>query len=148
MRLQRFGWKGRLRDRVAWPAAAMRFLLFSWQSVLRRYVDMVVELGEAGHEVVIAYPSQKPRKLPPALRERAGVSPVSYDEVSDPAFGRAIALLRQTRDYAWYLSPRQRVASFNRRHALGRLVRVATAGRLGADPSWPDPVMELAPGDL
>ena len=126
----------------------MRILFFTWRSVLRRFVGVVGELAAEGHEVVVMSPSHKARALPGPLAKHPGVRLVSYDEISDAGFGRAIATLRQTRDYAWYLSPEQRVASFSRRHALDRLVKVATAGALGADPAWPDPVLELDTDDL
>jgi hypothetical protein len=126
----------------------MRILFFTWRSVLRRFVGVVGELTAEGHEVVVMSPSHKARALPRPLAKHPGVRLVSYDEISDAGFGRAIATLRQTRDYAWYLSPQQRVASFSRRHALDRLVKVATAGALGADPAWRDPVLELDTDDL
>jgi hypothetical protein len=126
----------------------MRILFFTWRSVLRRFVGVVTELADSGHEVVIASPSHKPRKLPKPLPKHPGVRLVAYDEISDAAFGRSIALLRQARDYAWYLSPQQRIASFSRRHALDRLMGVATSGARRADPTWRDPVLELEPDEL
>jgi hypothetical protein len=126
----------------------MRILFFTWRSVLRRFVGVVGELAAEGHEVVIASPSHKPHGLPKPLAAHPGVRLIAYDEVSDASFGRAIALLRQTRDYAWYLSPEQRVASFSRKHALNRLMGVATDGTRRVDPSWPDPVLELDSGEL
>ena len=77
-----------------------RILFFTWRSLLRRFVDTVVELADASHEVVIASPSQMPLKLPKRLRSSPRVRLAVYDEVSDPEYGRAIATLRQTRDYA------------------------------------------------
>ena len=100
-----------------------RILFFTWLSLLRRFVDTVSELADGGHEVVIASPSQMPPKLPRRLQTSPRVRLALYDEVSDPEYGRAIATLRQARDYAWYLSPEQRIASFNRRHALERKCR-------------------------
>jgi hypothetical protein len=125
-------------------ALARLVVLFStWRSNLRRYADVVACLAADGHEVVIASPAQKQRDLPPELQGRSGVRTVSYDEVADPEFGRAIGLLRNARDYLWYLSPAQRLAVFNRRQALDRLVRGASAGTCRADPAWPDPVLDL-----
>jgi hypothetical protein len=126
----------------------MRVLFFTWGSILRRYTGVVTELAAGGHEVVIASPSHVHRRLRKELRGLPRVRTVAYEEVADPAFGRAIALLRQTRDYAWYLSPAHRVASFNRRSALGRLVRIATNGAMNADDTWPDPIVELETSEL
>ena len=121
----------------------MRLLFFTWPSILRRYSDVVTELTHDGHDVVIACPAQKHGKLPKELRGLPGVRIVAYDEVSDPMSGRAIELLRNTRDYIWYMSPEQRIASFNRRQALDRLVQGVTAGDRRADPAWPDPIVAL-----
>jgi hypothetical protein len=125
----------------------MRILFFTWRSMLRRFVDVVAEVAERGHEVVIASPAQKPRGLPKELLGTPRVELVPYDEVSDAARGRAITLLRHARDYAWYLSPQQKVASFNRRRALDWLVWSASGRTRHADPSWPDPVVTLTPDD-
>jgi hypothetical protein len=120
-----------------------RVLFFTWPSVLRRYAELVTELVDAGAEVVVAVPSTEPRKLPRALRGRDGVRLLAYDEISDPAFGAGIGLVRNMRDYLWYASPGHAHSAFNRRHALERLVRRATDGKRGADPSWPDPALPL-----
>jgi hypothetical protein len=119
-------------------------LFFTWPAVLRRYAELVAELVSGGHEVVVASPSSERQKLPQKLRALPGVRLVGYEEVSDAAFGTGIGLLRNTRDYLWYLSAGQRAASFNRRHALDRLVRRATADGRQADPSWPDPILALS----
>jgi hypothetical protein len=124
----------------------MRILFFTWRVILCRYVDVVRELTNRGHEVVIASPAHKHLQLPHELRD-ARVEIVSYREVSDAARGRAIGLLRNTRDYLWYLSPQQKSASFNRRKALDRLIRGATAGEQSADRSWPDPIVRLSPDE-
>jgi hypothetical protein len=125
----------------------MRILFFTWRSTLRRFVDVVSELSARGCEVVVAAPAQKARALPRELAGVAGVEAVSYPEVADERAGQALALLRHVRDYVWYLSPEQRTASFNRGRALERLVRTASGGRRQVDPSWPDPLVELPPGD-
>ena len=122
----------------------MRILFSTWRSVLRRYGDMVKELVEAGHEVVIASPAHVHRRLPAELRDLR-LQNIAYDEMSDPERGRAIRFLRNARDYLWYLSPEQQIASFNRRQALDRLIRGVTAGQGRADPSWPDPLLQLDP---
>jgi hypothetical protein len=121
-----------------------RVLFFTWPSVLRRYAELVSELAGGGHEVMIASPSTERQKLPDELRAVPGVGLVGYDEVSDTAFGMGIGLIRNTRDYLWYLSSEQRDSSFNRRHALDRLVRRATGDGRQADPSWPDPILALS----
>jgi hypothetical protein len=121
-----------------------RILFFTWRAVLRRYGDVVKELVHGGHEVVIASPAQVHRRLPGELRELQ-VRDFGYEEMSDPERGRAIRLLRNTRDYLWYLSPEQEAASFNRRHALDRLIRGVTAGDRGGDRSWPDPIVQPDP---
>ena len=125
----------------------MRILFFTWRSTLRRFADVVTEIVERGHEVVIASPAQKPRGLPKELLTAPRVEVVPYEESSDAARGRAITLLRHARDYAWYLSPQQQVAAFNRRRALDWLVWTASGGERTADPSWPDPILTLAPED-
>ena len=112
---------------------------FTWRYALRRFVGVGRTLAKAGHELVVAIPRDRRQTLPTWLRQWATVE--SYDEVSDAAFGEALALLRQTRDYAWYLSPAQQVASFNRRRALENLMQTASAGAIHADPDWPDPVI-------
>jgi hypothetical protein len=120
----------------------VRVLFFAWNWALARFVDVVTELAEGGHEVVIASPSDRAKKLPKSLR-RAGIELVVYDEVSDPAYGRAIALLRDARSYAWYLAPAHRLASFNRQGSLKYLVESATGGARETDRSWPDPLVPL-----
>src|SRR3954469_3394783 len=120
-----------------------RILFFTWRWVLRRFVSVVTELAARGHEVVVVFPGGEERSLPGELHGIAGVRRTAYEQVSDPDLGRAIALLRHVRDYAWYLSPEQAVAGHNRRRALGYLVRSATSGASEADPAWPDPVVEV-----
>src|SRR5438128_883975 len=121
----------------------MRILFFTWPAILRRYADVVTNLVTEGHEVVVASPVHMARNLPRSLRALPLIQAIAYDEASDPAFGRAIGVLRNTRDYLWYLSPTQQVASFNRRKALDRLVHRATGEDRRPDPSWPDPVLQL-----
>jgi hypothetical protein len=123
----------------------MRILFFTWRWALRRFEDVIAELAGDGHEVVIVSRRGDKRPLPKVLREYPLVTRAVYDEVSDPEFGRAIAVLRHLRDYAWYLSPEQEVASFNRRRALDSLLRSATGGTGESDPSWPDPVLAFEP---
>ena len=127
-------------------ARRRRILFFTRRWILRRFATTIAELERRGHEVVIAAPRGQQRSLPQELR-RPGITNASYDEISDPEAGRALALLRQTRDYLWYLGPEQEVGSHNRRRALEHLVRSASAGRTGADPAWPDPVVDLAEDD-
>jgi hypothetical protein len=122
----------------------MRILFFTWDVILRRYADVVTELRKRGHEVIVASPAQLHRKLPHSLRG-IGIEDLAYAEMSDAGRGRALRLLRNTRDYLWYLLPEQEAASFNRRHALDSLVRGLTAGDRGADSAWPDPIVELDP---
>ncbi len=123
----------------------MRILFATKRITLKRFVGVVRELAGRGHEVVIAYPSQRPRRLLKRLRGVAGVSLELYDEVSDPAAADAVRLLRHARDYVWYLGPELAVASFNRRRALDWLVQAASRGSLHAERSWPDPVVDLDP---
>src|SRR5438876_2763329 len=127
------------------PRRRMRILFFTWRWALRRFEDVIAELAADGHEIVIVSRRGDKRAVPKALREYPLVTRAVYDEVSDPEFGRAIAFLRHLRDYAWYLSPQQEVASFNRRRALDSLLRSATGGLRESDPSWPDPVVTLHP---
>src|SRR5207244_12529026 len=119
----------------------------TWRSPLERFTDVVGELAGRGHEVVVASPAQKPRTLPEGLRDTPGVELVSYDEVSDESRAGALALLRRTRDYVWYLSPKQPVASFNRRRSLDWLAWTASGQAHGANPAWPDPLLTLEPED-
>src|SRR5712691_11747759 len=121
----------------------MRILFFTWRWTLRRFEDVIAELAGNGDEVVIVYRRGDKRPLPKVLREYPLVEHAVYDEVSDPEFGRAIAVLRHLRDYAWYLSPQQEVGSFNRRRALDSLLQSATDNARGSDSSWPDPVVAL-----
>ena len=125
--------------------AAVVTLFFTWPVILRRYEGMVAELAAAGHEVVIASPARKHRPLPKALGLLPGVRGVGYAEVSDENRGRTLGLLRNARDYLWYLTPEQESASFNRRQALDRMLRRATEGAVGSEPAWPDPV--IRPGE-
>src|SRR5207302_7698141 len=78
---------------------AMRVLFFTWRSSLRRFVDMAIELDRLGHDVVIAYPSTRRQALPKPLRKASAARLAVYDESSRPELGRAIAVLRQARDY-------------------------------------------------
>src|SRR5947207_2874914 len=128
-------------------ARPRRILFFTWRWVLRRFAGVVTELADRGHEVVIVFPGGDERSLPRGLHGVDGVRRTAYAQVSDPHLGRAIALLRHARDYAWYLSPEQAVASHNRRRALSYLVRSATAGASEADPSWPDPALAIGDED-
>jgi hypothetical protein len=123
-----------------------RILFFTRRWILRRFVSAIGELDRRGHEVVVAYARGQQKPLPAELR-LPGVSRRSYDEFEDPATARAVALLRHTRDYLWYLTPEQEVGSHNRRRALGHLVRTASAGARDAEPSWPDPVLALGEDD-
>ena len=119
----------------------MRGYFFTWRYALRRFVGVGRTLAKDGHELVVAIPRERKQTLPTWLRRWATVE--AYDEVSDAALGEALALLRQTRDYAWYLSPEQEVASFNRRRALGNLLQTASAGAIHASPDWPDPAISV-----
>ncbi len=119
----------------------MRVYFFTWRYAIRRFVGVGRTLTDAGHELVVAIPRDRKQKLRTWLRRGATVE--AYDEVSDAAFGEALALLRQTRDYAWYLSPEQQVASFNRRRALANLMQTASAGAIHASPGWPDPAIPV-----
>src|SRR5947208_9009265 len=101
----------------------MRILFFTKRFTLKRFAGVVAELARREHEVVVAYPRGRSRKLLRSLRGVPGVSLEIYDETSDRDFAAATRLLRHTRDYVWYLSPEQRVATFNRRRALEWLVR-------------------------
>jgi hypothetical protein len=105
----------------------------------RRFVRLIAELAERGAEVVIAFPSTQKVRIKKALREFPNVSGVSYDEVSRPEAGQALALLRHVRDYGWYLSPQQEVASYNRRRALEQVLQTVGGEALDVDPAWPDP---------
>ncbi len=121
----------------------MRILLFTWPARLQRFLDVLLELSAAGHEVVVASPSTRSADLPGALAGLPGLSVTRYDEAPDPEAARTKALLRMAQDYLWYLEPHARAAGFNRRRALDFLVRELTHGAEGADPHWPDPVVEL-----
>ena len=121
----------------------MRAHFFTWRYTLRRFVGVGRALVDAGHDVVVAVPRDRKQKLPARLR-RAAIE--AYDEVSEPTLGEGLALIRQARDYAWYLSPEQRVASFNRRRALQNLLQTASGGAVHANPDWPDPALDVEPG--
>jgi hypothetical protein len=121
----------------------MRVHFFTWRYTLRRFVGVGRTLADAGHEIVVAYPQNRKQKLPQWLRRFAAME--AYDEVSDAAFGESLALLRQTRDYLWYLSSEQRINSFNRRRALGNLLQTASGGTIDANPDWPDPPVSVEP---
>jgi len=122
----------------------VRAHFFTWRYALRRFANVGRTLAEAGHEVVFAFPRDRRQKLPTRVARFATME--AYDEVSEPSFGEAIALLRHTRDYAWYLSPEQEVATFNRRRALDNLLRTASRGALEPNPEWPDPAVAVEPG--
>ena len=124
-------------------ARRKRILFFTWRWVLRRFGNVVAELDARGHEVVIAFPRGLQRSLPEGIHDLHRVRRAVYDEVSDTEVGRALALLRHSRDYAWYLSPEHAVAAHNRRRALNYLVRSASAWTREADPAWPDPPLAL-----
>jgi hypothetical protein len=121
-------------------------MFFTRRWVLRRFEDVLVELANEGHEIVVGGPNGDSRTLPKRLRN-AGVRREPYDEAVTPERGYAVALLRHARDYLWYLQPEQQVGSFTRRRALNWLVDSATAGSRGADPSWPDPIVSLSDED-
>jgi hypothetical protein len=106
----------------------------------------VLELARRGAEIVIATPSnERERSAADALLASPRVTFEQYDEFTDEDPARAMELLRRARDYCWYLGPEHRVASFNRKRALDRLVEVALA-RSRAPASWPDPLLKIDPG--
>ena len=84
-------------------ARPKRIVFFTWRWVLRRFENVIVELADRGHEVVIAFPRGLQRSLPGGIHGLPNVTRAVYDELSDPDVGRAVALLRHARDYAWYL---------------------------------------------
>jgi hypothetical protein len=122
-------------------------MFFTRRWVLRRFEDVFVQLAKEGHEVVLARPDDDARRDPKRLRVRPNVRREKYQEAVTVERGYAVALLRHTRDYLWYLSDEQRVGSFTRRRALNWLVDSATAGTRQADPSWPDPIVRLGEAD-
>jgi hypothetical protein len=123
----------------------MRVLLFTKLLTVGRFIPLGHELSERGIEVVVALPARDEERASPEELATIPARVEFYAEFEDPAFGRAATLLRRARDYAWYLRPEHRVASFNRRRALKRLVRAASGGKRRADPRWPDPVVEVEP---
>jgi hypothetical protein len=124
----------------------MRIVLFTKLLTVGRFVDLVVELADRGAEVVVATPArERERPIPEALPAAPGVRLERYAEFEDEGFGRAVNLLRHTRDYLWYLRPEHRVATFSRKRALDRLLKAASRNGRGADPSWPDPPIDLDP---
>jgi len=125
----------------------VRVVLFTKLLTVGRFVDLAVELAGRGADVVVASPErERDRVVPEPLLTTPGIRLERYAEFEDAAFGRAVDLLRRTRDYAWYLRPEHRVGTFNRRRALDRLVQAATAGgRRAAGAAWPDPPVEIDP---
>src|SRR6185312_11423725 len=119
----------------------MRILVFTKLLTVGRIVGVVEELAGRGHDVVLAFAERERERPHPDALLSAPASIEYHAEVDEVARGRALNLLRRARDYAWYLEPAHAVASFNRKRALDRLVRAA--GGRGADPSWPDPVVDL-----
>ena len=126
----------------------MRILLFTWPARLQRFLDVLGELAVAGHELVLAVPSNRPSDLPANLARLPGLSVVTYDESPDPEAAHTKTLLRLAHDYVWELEPAARGAEFNRRRALDFLVRELTRGAQGADESWPDPVVDLPQAEV
>lgn len=124
-------------------AKRKRIVFFTWRWVLRRFENVVVELADRGHEIVIAFPRGIQRSLPKGVHDLPNVTRAVYDEVADPDVGRALGLLRHARDYAWYVSPQQAAAVHNRRRALAYLVRSISGGTREPDPAWPDPLLSL-----
>src|SRR5919204_4974679 len=115
----------------------MRVVLFTKLLTLGRFVDLLLELAGRGPEVVVATPARERRRpVPEELVAAPGVRLERYEEFEDEEFGRGADLLRRTRDYVWYLRPEHRVATFNRKRALDRLLEAASGKR--ADPRWPD----------
>ena len=120
----------------------MNILFFTVRWVLRHFDDVVVDLAERGHDVVIAMPRHR---LPKRLRAHPRITRVKYNESPDLDRAHALDLLRRTRDYAWYLSAEQEVGTFNRRRALNALVETASGDIRGADPSGPIPLSDFPP---
>ena len=120
----------------------MRILFFTPRWVLRHFDNVVVELAGRGHEVVIAMTHQR---LPKRMRLQPGVRRELYDDRPDRDRAQAVDLLRRTRDYVWYLSGEQDVATLNRRRALDALVQGASQKAREAEPSWPDPIVAMPP---
>ena len=124
----------------------MRAHFFMSRIFFRRFAGVAAHLAGEGHEVVAVYnPKEGKMKLLRRLRGVPGISLATCEEVTDEEFGHALLLLRQARNYAWYLNPGQEVGTFNRRRALSHLTDTATRGAMAADPSWPDPVVSLQP---
>jgi hypothetical protein len=109
----------------------------------RHFVPLLDELGRRGHEIVLAFPSPQKVRIKGILRNRPNITALTYDEVSAPRFADAVALLRHLRDYGWYLSPEQEIATYNRHRALEQLLETAGGGTIAADPSWPDPPVQV-----
>lgn len=126
----------------------MRIVVFTWPVRLQRFLDVIGELSRAGHEVVVASPTTRSAALPPSIAALPGVSVESYEESPDPELGRVKTLIRMAHDYLWHLEPEVRDAAFNRRRSLDFLVRELTRGSAGADPDWPDPVIDLSEAEL
>jgi hypothetical protein len=123
----------------------MRILLFTKLLTLPPFVDVVLELAGRDVEVVIASPTdERERDVDPELLDAHGVSFIRYEELSDRDAGRAAEILRRARDYAWYLGPEHRIATFNRQRALDRFAEVALRMK-EAPASWPDPILDLDP---
>jgi hypothetical protein len=123
----------------------MRIVLFTKLLTLGRFVDLVLELADRGADIVVATPAnERERPVPEGLVAAPRVRLERYEEFEDEEVGGAVNLLRRTRDYAWYLRPEHRVATFNRKRALERLLKVASGSRR-VDPSWPDPLLALDP---
>src|SRR6185312_3612247 len=135
----------RRRDRAARarPGRMTKILFATRRREHRRFVALIGELAKGGHEIVIAFPSSQRQRIKKPLRPYANVRLDAYDEVTTPEYGDAIALLRETRDYGWYLSPGQQVATYNRTRALGQLLTTATGVEQDAPASWPDPAVDL-----
>ena len=126
----------------------MRILFFTWPARLQRFIDVIVQLDGEGHEILVLSPPNRGSSLPSRLAELKRVRVETYDESPDRAAARVKALLRMTHDYAWQLEPAARDASFNRRRSLDFLVRGLTREAHGADPAWPDPIVEPPPDAL
>jgi hypothetical protein len=127
----------------------VRILFFTWPARLQRFVEVVAELSNAGHEIVVATPRQRAAELPRPLQGLPNVRVEAYDEVSDPARGQGTALLRLARDYVWHATAPVPHGTFNRRRALDFLLKALSRdGRAGGDRFSADPALSLDDAEL
>ena len=116
------------------PGAEPRILVFTPPGLLRNVPDVFVELAGAGARLLVSGRRQKKPRIPAELKSSPQVEVVSLP-VDEP---EAVELLRAFRDAMRFRDPALEAASWPRKRATRRLLKLA------GQPDWKDALAALA----